>query len=84
MFTVYILHSAVRKKYYVGFTGGDMQERLAKHNTAHAGFTGKCLDWLGVYIEAYDEKQQAMGREKEIKKWKSRQMIEALINKRIA
>ena len=66
--------------YYVGTTA-DLEERIRKHNTNHKGFTGKANDWEGVYIEEYESKSKALNREREIKKWKSRKMIEYLINK---
>ena len=78
-FIVYILYSVHRDRYYVGFTGDDMNSRLHKHNSNHKGFTGKEADWKVVYIETYDLKGSAMKREKEIKGWKSRRMIEKLI-----
>ena len=83
MFTVYILFSQNRNRYYIGFTGDDVFIRLKKHNTEHSGFTGKTLDWTIVYTEKYAEKLQALQREKEIKKWKSRVMIEKLIQKNL-
>ena len=71
MFTVYILFSQNRNRYYIGFTGDDVFIRLKKHNTEHSGFTGKTLDWIIVYTEKYAEKLQALQREKEIKKNKA-------------
>ncbi len=78
-FTTYILYSKQADKYYIGYTGDDMNERLRKHNTNHKGFTGKYADWDIVYFEIFEEKLLAMNREKEIKGWKSRKMIEKLI-----
>jgi putative endonuclease len=78
-FTTYILYSGEADKYYIGFTGDDINERLRKHNTNHKGFTGKFNDWIIVHIEPFDEKKAAMNREKEIKNWKSRKMIESLL-----
>ena len=78
-FTIYILYSSVRDKYYVGFTGDDINERIRKHNSDHGGFTGYTGDWKLVYFELFDTKETAMKREKQIKGWKSRKMIEKLI-----
>ena len=78
-FTTYILHSTEADKYYIGFTGDDIVERLRKHNTNHKGFTGKFNDWVVVYTKIFQEKELALNREKEIKNWKSRKMIEKLI-----
>ena len=66
-------------KYYVGFTGDDLTERIRKHNTNHKGFTGGIGDWELKHSEMFLVKQDAMQREKQIKSWKSRKMIEKLI-----
>jgi putative endonuclease len=81
MYTVYILYSAISDKYYVGFTGDTIEERLRKHNSHHKGFTGKFGDWKIVFTEQYQQKEEAMKRELEIKGWKSRVRIENLIYK---
>lgn len=78
-FKVYILFSAFKNRYYIGFTADDINERIRKHNTNHAGFTGKTGDWQLVHIEIYSTKAEAMTREKQIKNWKSRKLIEKLI-----
>ena len=80
VFYVYILFSASKYKYYIGYTS-DLEERIRKHNAKHKGFTGKAADWLLVYAEKYITKKSAMEREQTIKSWKSRKMIEQLINK---
>ena len=79
MFYMYILFSTKLEKYYVGFTGDLLEERLRKHNSNHKGFTGGIGDWKLVYFEEYNIKKEAQDRERELKKWKSRKMIEKLI-----
>ena len=79
MWHFYILYSVTKNAYYVGFTGDILQERLRKHNTNHKGFTGTANDWTLKYTEPFQTKQEALKREKEIKKWKSRKRIEQLI-----
>jgi putative endonuclease len=76
---MYILYSPSKDKYYVGATCDDLTERVRKHNTNHKGFTGGTGDWELKYKEPYPNKQQAYKRENEIKGWKSRKRIEALI-----
>jgi putative endonuclease len=78
MFFVYILYSVSKDKYYVG-SSADPNSRLIKHNTNHKGFTGKTGDWEIKYTEPFNTKDEALKREKQIKNWKSRQMIEKLI-----
>ena len=80
MHLTYILFSKSLNKYYIGSTS-DIQERIRKHNSNHKGFTGKTNDWELVYTEKFDSIQKARFREKQIKNWKSRIMIEKLINK---
>jgi putative endonuclease len=79
MCTFYILYSAIPDKYYVGHTGEELAERLRKHNSNHRGYTGGVSDWQVVYKEIFDSKERAYAREREIKKWKSRKLIEGLI-----
>ena len=74
----YILYSASLDRYYTGYTA-DMVERLKKHNAKHKGFTGKADDWIMVYSEKYSDKESAQKREKQVKGWKSRKMIENLL-----
>jgi putative endonuclease len=78
MYFVHILYSLTRDKYYVG-SCENVQERLKKHNTNHSGFTGKTGDWIVKWTEEHPSKSEAMKREKQIKSWKSRKMIEKLI-----
>lgn len=80
MFYVYILYSKNIDKYYIGFTE-DLNARIYKHNNKHRGFTASSNDWELKHSEEYNSKQEAINREKEIKNWKSRKMIEKLINK---
>lgn len=79
MYYIYILFSEKLNKYYVGYTA-NIQDRLYKHNNKHLGFSNAAKDWILKYSEKYQTKSDAMKREKEIKKWKSRIKIEKLIN----
>jgi len=78
MYFTYILYSKSRNRYYVG-SCEDVDKRLVKHNTNHAGFTGKTGDWEIKWFEEHLDKSDALKREKRIKNWKSRGMIEKLI-----
>jgi putative endonuclease len=74
----YILFSSSLNKFYVGSTRGNLDERLKKHNTNHNGFTGKSNDWVVVYTEEFKLFEDALRRERQIKSWKSRKLIEKL------
>jgi putative endonuclease len=78
MHFAYILYSPSKNKYYIG-SCQDIEERIRKHNTNHSGFTGKTGDWMLKWKEQHLDKTSALKREKQIKNWKSRIMIEKLI-----
>jgi putative endonuclease len=80
MFFLYIPFSISKNKYYVGSTGDTLEERIRKHNSNHKGFTGGIGDWELKYSEEYSSKTEAVKRENEIKKWRSRKLIEKLIS----
>jgi len=82
VFSVYILKSSVTNRYYIGHTS-DIQKRLWYHNSGYPKSTKAGLPWKLVYIENFDTRQQAMKRESELKKDKSRAMIEKIIEEYI-
>ncbi len=75
----YILFSESLNKFYVGATRDNIKERLRKHLTDHKGYTAKAKDWKIVYSEAFATIVDAMKRERQIKGWKSKKMIQELI-----
>ena len=77
---VYRLHSKLLDRYYIGSTQ-DITKRLEKHLSNHKGYTSRAKDWLVVYSESYLTKSEALLRERKIKSWKSKKMIEKLIDK---
>ena len=83
MFYVYILFSESANKYYIGHTN-NIEIRLIKHNSPvmFGEFTRKNGPWKLMYSEdGFETRSDAMKREKQIKKWKSRKKIEDLILK---
>ena len=76
---VYILYSRLLDRYYIGYCGTSVADRLAKHLSNHKGYTGRAKDWIICYTESYSTRQEAYARERELKKWKSRRRIEELI-----
>ena len=79
-YLVYIIYSASLNKFYIGYTGDEINIRLKKHNANHKGFTGKNADGIIKYTEVFATKYDAMKREKEIKGWKSSVKIQKLIS----
>jgi len=80
IFQVYIIFSKSRNRYYIGSTAESLTERIRRHNSVHKGFTANTTDWKHVYTENFETKIIAQKRERQIKSWKSRQMIENLIS----
>ncbi len=76
---VYILFSDRLNRYYIGSTK-DIASRIEAHLWNHKGFTSKAKDWQLRYQEVFETKTEALAREKQIKRWKSRKLIEKLIS----
>ncbi|WP_405251644.1 GIY-YIG nuclease family protein [Dokdonia sp. Asnod3-C12] len=76
-FYIYILFSSSLNRYYIGSTN-DVEERFKKHLSSNKGFTSKAKDWEVKYTESFETRSEAVQREMQIKKWKSRIMIEKL------
>lgn len=79
MFFVYILYSLALDQYYIGQTA-DLEDRLFRHRNSGSKSTKKANDWQLVYTEEFATRREALLRENEIKKKKSRNYIEKLIN----
>jgi len=75
----YILYSEKTNKYYIGYTS-DINSRLEKHNVGGTTSTRSGRPWKLMYFETFDNKSEAIKRENEIKKKKSRKYIEFLIS----
>ena len=79
-YTVYILHSLTKDKFYIGYTA-NLTERIVRHNQKSKGFTGATNDWVLVYHEDFISQSEAIQRERQIKNWKSKIKIKELIKK---
>ena len=79
LFTVYILYSDLLDQYYIGHTA-DIDDRLYRHVNSGSKSTQKTNDWRIVYTELFQSKSEAVKREFEIKRKKSRKYIEWLIS----
>jgi len=78
MYTVYIIYSDKIDKYYIGFSS-DVSDRIKKHNRKSKGFSSLGRPWVILYTESFENKRDAMVREKQLKNWKNRDRLEALI-----
>lgn len=73
MFTVYLLFSKIHQKIYIGYTQ-NIEQRLLSHNfLGKKGYTLKYRPWILVYTESFDDKKNAMMREKQLKSAKGRE-----------
>lgn len=76
---VYILTNMLQSVLYIGVTN-DIARRLHEHKThAIPGFTDRYNVTKLVYVEEYLQAEDAIRREKQLKRW-NRAKKEALIN----
>ena len=78
MHYVYILYSERIDRYYVGRTK-NIEKRIDDHNAGRSTYTRRGRPWRLVYQEGFEGKAEAIDREIEIKKRKSRRYIEKLV-----
>jgi len=75
---IYVLYYQKLDRYYVGYTD-DLDRRLERHNSGWGRYTKAGIPWRLEYYEPISSKREAITREREIKRRKSRKYIEALI-----
>jgi putative endonuclease len=79
MFTVYVLYSKSSDKIYIGFTS-NLEQRFLSHNElGKKGWTIKFRPWEIIHTEEFEEKADAMRREKALKSGQGREFIWSLI-----
>jgi len=68
VYTVYILYSPGFHKIYIGYSS-DVHRRVYFHNHGlkKKSYTYKFRPWILIYTEEYNNKSQAMRREKQLK-----------------
>ncbi|MBD3639305.1 MAG: GIY-YIG nuclease family protein [Crocinitomicaceae bacterium] len=76
---MYILYSTSKDRYYVG-QSDNLEERLKSHNSGISRYTAIARDWEIVHTEKFENRTDAIKRERQIKKKKSRKYIEYLIS----
>lgn len=79
---LYILKSKTSDKYYTGISE-DVERRLEFHNTREKGFTSRYRPWKVVFKKEFENKTEAIRAERNVKRWKSKVMIEKLIKQEI-
>ncbi|MFD2532750.1 GIY-YIG nuclease family protein [Gracilimonas halophila] len=82
MFTVYALYSPDHEKIYIGYTS-NLEQRLLSHNKlGKKGWTIKFRPWELVFTEEFENKKEAMNREKQLKTAKGREYVWEKIQKK--
>ena len=76
-FFVYIIYSAGYDKYYKGFST-DVINRLYRHNNKKSRYTSVFTPWELVYVEYFNDKTNALRREKALKKYSKFQIQELI------
>jgi len=80
MYYVYIIKSAIDGTLYCG-SSGNLRQRIKDHNRGKSRYTSRLRPWKLVYYEAYASKNDAILRERKLKKNKN---VMAFLKKRIA
>ena len=75
---VYILQSLTDGTYYVGSTH-NVNSRLERHNQGRSQYTKSKRPWQLVHFEEFSNKFDALKRENQIKRRKSKRFIQSLI-----
>ena len=75
---VYILQSELDGTYYLGSTA-NLEVRVARHNQGGSRYTKAKRPWKLIHSEEFGNKSDALIRERQIKKRKSREYIETLV-----
>ncbi len=75
---LYILQSLVNSRYYIGSTE-DWKRRLGEHNQGKSRYTRLTKPFRIVFLKSYSTLKEAHGIELELKKLKSRKIIERII-----
>ena len=77
-FTVYVLYSARKGRYYTGFTSRPLAQRLSEHNRGFPrGWTSRNGPFELVYHESHESETEARARERFLKTGRGREWLHA-------
>ena len=76
MFYVYLLHSTKDNGFYIGYST-DLKRRLSEHIRGTSFATKVRGPWKLIYYEAYEESEDAKGREQFLKSGAGRRFLRA-------
>ena len=78
MFYVYFLQSTITDRNYVGLTS-DLKRRMREHNAGQNLSTKAYKPWELVFYEAYNNREDAVRREKYLKTTQGRQALRRML-----
>jgi putative endonuclease len=78
-YSIYILYSSHRDRYYVGHSQSFLDRIENYHNAGRSTYTQRGIPWKLVYSKIFTTRAHAMNREREIKLRKSRTYIEKVV-----
>jgi len=78
MYYVYILLSERDQKRYMGFTQ-DLERRIVEHNSGLVKSTKNRIPLKLIYFERFENKVEAMNREKFFKSGKGREFLNNIL-----
>jgi len=81
-YSLYILRSVPTGRFYVGSSDNPVR-RLEFHNSVERGFTSRYRPWKIVFAKEFETKADAAAAERRVKSWKSRKMINRLVQHEI-
>ena len=78
MYYVYTLESLVDFSYYIGYTKY-LDIRILQHNSGKSLYTKRKMPWKLVYREEYENRSEAIKREKFLKAQRNKNFYQRLI-----
>jgi putative endonuclease len=78
-FYTYVLYAPKTDKIYIGYSANPANRFIAHNHPQSKGYTSKFQPWTLIHIEKFDNKEDAMKREKELKSHRGRDFIRDLI-----
>ena len=66
MYWMYILHSEILDKFYIG-QSGNLDDRIIRHNSGRSDYTKPGRPWILIHREGYKTRSEAIKRERFLK-----------------
>ena len=86
MFFVYAIYNSANNKIYIGQTA-NLEKRLKRHNgilksrkKSYTNINRGGGEWKIVWQEVFDDREDAIQREKYLKNYRGRQFVKSLLN----